>query len=567
MSSLPENAFLPPNLKDSPERFGWMARRNNLFAQATAEEKKVLLDLAEWHGKQRMEWITRPNIFDRASSIRLHYWLQSLNLYGPNTTSVEKPGFLVTTLAWVARILRRGEEILLAIQQRRFLKCLKLKAGDPRSADILLGVLHFFCSLRFEIVPLGPGRLTEMWRSLAEAIMERCGTPPKLLLERVVRIILLEDSVGHQHKVGTRFPDLRKHAWRLLFRAVKLDPNWAYRFIDQHWRRESKWSGVLSAFALHGQFDLAHQLAIATRAERPEFAADMLLEAIRDAGWQATKDMGAAPVPLISLLDTACDHLWDWIQESLSTGISNDDIWVRLDALFRYGNPVRPYWSQLPACSLKVIESMSFDEQVRVLPSGLLARAIFYSTPDQQTAIIGTALFRAHLQHCILTASSVRELSTAAVEATKAIEVLEGGILSGRNRFVAAQPEHPLMQVVAEHLDKTRDRMQALQPSTALADQMQLTLATRVETLFRRLMDQFRVDFTLRVEAFPTDAGLALKSLIQYKGYSQTDDDMYRKQACQDLFDALLPPLEVVSAKDAAVARSGIGWSPRPPDL
>lgn len=65
----------------------------------------------------------------------------------------------------------------------------------------------------------------------------------------------------------------------------------------------------------------------------------------------------------------------------------------------------------------------------------------------------------------------------------------------------------------------------------------------------------------------PVDAGLALKTLIRYKGYSQTDDDLYRKQVCQDLFDALVPSLDAVSADDAAVARSGIGWSSFPADI
>jgi len=567
LSSLPENAFLPSNLLDSPERFGWMARRNSLFAQATAEEKKVLLDLAEWHGRQRLELVRKPNVFTEATAIRAQHWFYAEKLFrGPKDNPIPEPGVLVHALAMAARPIAWGEQRLTAWQRKRLLARLAQQVSVQQGGDAMLGVLYFFCSLRFDIASYSTEGLSKQFFALAEATLESSETPVKRLLARLVQLILLEDSVGHRHKVDTRFPALKVHAWRLLLRAVKAEPNWAYGFIDEHWRRESKWSGVLSVFALHGQFDLAHQLAITTRAERPEFAADMLLEAIRDAGWQATKDR-SAPESLITLLDAACDHLWGWLQEPLSEGVANDDIRHRLDALFRYGNPVRPYWSDLPACALKVIESMAVEEQARVSPDGLLAKAIFYSEQGSPTAVRGMLQFRALLEHCSHGTGSVSQRLKAAVDATTAIEVLEGGILSGRNRFVAAQPEHALMQVVADHLDDTRERVGAIQPSTVLADLMQLTLGVKVETLFRRLMDQFRIDFTRRVESFPADAGLALQSLIRYKGYSQSDDDMYRKQVCQDLFDALVPLLEEVSATDAAVARSGIGWSPFPDDI
>ena len=173
------------------------------------------------------------------------------------------------------------------------------------------------------------------------------------------------------------------------------------------------------------------------------------------------------------------------------------------------------------------------------------------------------ALFRTCLAHRRSNADSVWQLKEAAVDATKAIKLLEGGILAGRNRFVAAQPNHPLMQMVAVYLDETKEKMRVLQPSTVLADQMSLTLGVGVETLYRRLMEQFRCEFALQVEFSPADAGLALKNLIQYKSFSQSDEHMYRKQVCQDVFDALIPRLEEVSSADASVARSGIGWSPR----
>ncbi len=568
MTSLPEDAFLPPNLKDSPERFGWMTRRNSLFAQATDAEKKVLLDLAEWHSRQRFELVRTPNVFTKATAICVQHWFYAEKLFmAPKANPVPKPGVAVYAFAQLGKFLHWGDKHLKAWQRKRFLERLAQQVSVQRDGDVMLGLAYFLCVLRVDIASFGTEGLSKRLSSLAKTSLENSATPAMRLLDRLVPLILLEESMERQHQLDTRFPKLKEHVWHLLLRAVKDDPTWVQVFIDEHWKRESKWSGMLSVWPLHGQSDLAYRLALTTRVDRPEFAADMLLEAIQDAGWKVTKDRNAAPESLVCLLDAACDHLWSWLQEPLSAGIANDDIQDRLGALFRYGNPGRPYWSELPACALKVIESISVDEQARVLSSGLLAMAIFYSDQDQQTATCGTALFRACLQHRSLTASSVRQLSEAAVDATKAISVMEGGILSGRNRYVTARPEHSLMQVVADYLDESKDKMRTLQPATVLVDQMDLALGVRVETLFCRLMEQFRNEFEQRVKSFPVDAGLALKRLIQYKGYSQTDDDLYRKQVCQDLFDALVPSLDAVSADDAAVARSGIGWSSFPADI
>lgn len=499
MSSLPENAFLPSNLKDSPERFGWMAHRDHLFAQATSEERKALLVLAQWQEVQSL----------------------------PSDDST-------------------------------FVDLLNRQVIADQDTFVSLGVVRFMTMLRW----FAGGSS----KSTSEAPLGGSLSGGTFFASQPLKFAahLIQEAPEARRR---RQPKLEEQLWKLLLTVAEQDIESALAFIDEHWKRESKWTGMLSVWSLGGQPYLAYQLALTTRADRPEFAADMLLETIRDAGWPVTKDRNAAPESLVSLLDAACDHLWSWLQEPLSAGIANDDIQDRLGALLRYGNPLRPYWSELPACALKVIESISADEQARVLSSGLLAWAVFYSDRDQQPATSGTALFRACLQHRSRAASSVRQLSEAAVDATKAISVLEGGILSGRNRYVAARPEHPLMQVVADYLDESKDKMRTLQPATVLVDQMDLALGVSVETLFRRLMEQFRNEFEVRVKLFPVDAGLALKRLIQYKGYSQIDDDMYRKQVCQNLFDALVPSLDAVSADDAAVARSGIGWSSFPSDI
>jgi hypothetical protein len=51
--------------------------------------------------------------------------------------------------------------------------------------------------------------------------------------------------------------------------------------------------------------------------------------------------------------------------------------------------------------------------------------------------------------------------------------------------------------------------------------------------------------------------------VIKSCGYSQSDDEIYRKAVCKETFEAMLPLLESISPEAAAHARTGIGWSPR----
>lgn len=512
---------------------------------------------------QRFVLISKPNVFSGSATAMVlmkHFAWMAATL---DVQPARSPGWAVRVLAKVSVLIDWVDARLMTWQCRRFQDRLTRLVNLQKDADVMLGVVYFLCSQRVEFASVNSGQLSTTLFALAEASLASQATPAIRLLGKVAELIVREDSTGHQQQLVFGFPQMKEHVWRLLLNAAKQDTQWALRFIDEHWRKPSKWSGLLSVFALHGQPDVAHQLAIVMRPYRPEFAADMLLECVRKAGWTVTEKGSEAPVSLPRLLDDACDLLWGWVQESLPSGAAKEDLQDRLDGLFRYGNPKRPYWVELPVCALEAIQSISFDEQTKVLPSGLLVRVIFYSNTGSSTAIRAMELFRACLAHRSLKADSVWQLIEVAVDATKAIEVLEGGILAGLNRFVAAQPQHSLMQVVADYLDETRDKMRALQPSTVLADQMSLTLRVKVKTLFSRLLDQFRNEFALQVEFAPADAGLALKNLIQYKGYSQVDDQMYRKQMCQDVFDALIARLEEVSSADASVARSGIGWNPR----
>ena len=99
-------------------------------------------------------------------------------------------------------------------------------------------------------------------------------------------------------------------------------------------------------------------------------------------------------------------------------------------------------------------------------------------------------------------------------------------------------------------------------PQSALYSIVALALELSNQILVRKFHQILRQQFEQRARAYPADAGAALKRLIQYRYYSQTLDEMYRSEICQETFDLLVPILEGISPDDAAVARSGIGWNP-----
>ena len=132
-----------------------------------------------------------------------------------------------------------------------------------------------------------------------------------------------------------------------------------------------------------------------------------------------------------------------------------------------------------------------------------------------------------------------------------------------RNRHIAASPSHPLLHLVETQLQVFLARLLKVEPACALSNLVLLTLALSNETLIRKHHRMLQEEFKALAGDYPADAGHALKKLIQHCGYSQMDDEMYRKELCKESFNVLLPLLESISSADAAVARTGIGWSPR----
>jgi hypothetical protein len=64
-------------------------------------------------------------------------------------------------------------------------------------------------------------------------------------------------------------------------------------------------------------------------------------------------------------------------------------------------------------------------------------------------------------------------------------------------------------------------------------------------------------EFEQHARLHPADAAASLKRLAQYSGFSQSDDEMYRKDLRESSYRALLPVLQEVSPEHVPLAREG----------
>lgn len=127
-----------------------MARRNSLFAIASAEEKKVLIDLAGWYAAQRFELLNKPNIFSAsatAMAFRHMAWLAAALDGKP----VRSPGWEVRTLAKVAKLIDWCDARLIVWQCRRLEQRLTQLVNLQHDADTMLGVVYVLRALSVEL--------------------------------------------------------------------------------------------------------------------------------------------------------------------------------------------------------------------------------------------------------------------------------------------------------------------------------------------------------------------------------------------------------------------------------
>jgi hypothetical protein len=234
--------------------------------------------------------------------------------------------------------------------------------------------------------------------------------------------------------------------------------------------------------------------------------------------------------------------------------------------MLRFGNPADSYWRRIPEECLPVIMGLEPSEQGQQLR--LLAQLVFYGESSSALTREAHELFRACVARRVGGPLGLKADQERAVrDICQSLSILEDKVSSFRNRRIAASPDHPLLHAVEGSIELFLERLLASEPSAPLGQIVLVTLSLSNQALIRKHHRILREAFEVQARRFPTDAGGALKQLIQYCGYSQLDDEVYRKELCQESFDALLPVLEAISPADAAVARTGIGWSPRGSNL
>lgn len=552
-STLPETAFLPSHKLNEKDRRLLIERRDKLFLLCTPAEQQCLIELARWYESHRLEISGQPNIVKQSFSAvfyhRLFPWVNP------------KPSLIERVLAKFSGAVHKVERWNGQRFQSDFITRMHsvVNEGDE---DVLLGVINFF-----RILPLDVGFAGQRaFEQKLDAMTSRCVASHRVGALR--RFDALQRSVqctygptGLQRGLGD--PNLRKQAWPLLLEIAHENMAAAVRLIDEHWdQTPARPPEILMSLHLHETPELAYQLAVTLKPHRPGFAVDMLRESILYASFQLKRLDPPAAIALEKVMDASCRLLADWTFDTPLPDTKNS---LRaMDSLFRYGNPEEGYWQKIPRECLAVIKGLEPAEQDKQLR--LLAQVAFYEDRISPPAAEAHALFKTCVSRRLGEPRGRDwewDLARAVRDACESLSILEDKVMSFRNRRIAASPDHPLLRTMDEQLQGFLERLLPNEPASALSHLVSLTLALSNQTLIRKHHQILRDEFEARARDFPVDAGLALKQLIKYCGYSQMDDEVYRRDLCQQSFNALLPVLDGISPTDAAVARTGIGWSPR----
>lgn len=548
--ALPEDAFLPKRPFNEGERLAFLTRRNRMFSLCSPAEQECLTELARWFATVRLELFAKPNLFTESYAAWFNY--RYFSWANP------KPHPVVFGLSRVLLLIGKAERWLGQHAQARLIARMQSLAGED-GADRLVAVIQFF-----RMLPLDFGLEGKRpFENRLDALLGEC------LANRRVSAIRRFDSVRRSvvwsYEVcgyGSDDAGLRKHAWPLLLEVAQEDVESAVHLVDEHWN-QTRSPQILMTHSLHERSELAYKLAVKLKPHRADFAADMLRVLIFDASYQVKKvDQSAAEV-LEKIIDASCQLLAEWTLER--SWASSQSALLSIDRLLWFGDPQADYWPKLAPEGLTILKGLSpkeLDQQLQ-----LLAAVAFYS---ENSALVSEAfeLFKGCVGRRLDLQGDWEWILTPTIsDVSQSLSILEDKVLSRRNRRITGNPIHPLLHAVETQLQDFLTRLLTTEPAFALSHIVSLTLALSNETLIRNHHQILRDEFEVRAREYPADAGLALKKLIQYVGYSQMDDEVYRKDLCKESFDALLPLLECISLADAAVARSGIGWSSRPPDL
>lgn len=541
-TTLARTAFLPRRPLSDRERHDFAARRDRLFACCTPAEQRRLVAAAQWYEAHD------PRLFARPNRLGESYLAVLQHRYTP-FLHPKPPSLLTRLLAKASTVIVNVENWRDLRMQAGFVAHLSRAFGDG-AADELLGAVHFLRLLQLQV-----GHGQKDFERRVEALAFECATDVRVPVARrfdAVRRCMLwpRDATG-----WASLPDMGLHAWRLLLELADADMQAAVRLIDQQGERRAS-PDLFPTLCLHEDPQLAYRLAIKFRPHRADFAASMLRTSIWYLSFQRSKLPAADVQPL---MNASCLLLAQWASED--GGLGAGEVLEATESLFRFGDPGAPYWRELaPRCMplLRALQAAELPARLR-----LLASVAVYVAPIDPLATEARALVEdAICGKTVALSGATQDLDSCISDICRStLDVLEDKMLSWRNRQVPAVADHPLLASVDGALDALLAHLTAAEPHRALSHRVAWIRGLSHRELIRKHHRLLRERFEELARSCPDDAGLALKQLIAYCGYSQADDEEYKKDLCRESFELLLPLLDAISPADASVARTGVGWS------
>ncbi|OWQ45748.1 hypothetical protein CDL60_17955 [Roseateles noduli] len=560
---LPPFAFLPRRELAGNERDTFIARRDRLFTACTPQEQHLLVAWARWYERNDPELLTRPNVFSRAQRIRSAEIFLPLLRLALKQEAEKPPGALVRGLATIGDLIDRWEARRSRFAQERFFRHVQaaLREASPEAA---MGAVHVLRTLPLHVGVGHPrgGPDSDFAKGLV-ALTAECARDRRSPAANRLAALLRCSQWSTEFSTPLHRPrDLGLLRWHLLLARIQEDPAGAGTAYDEM-SDQNTTAYPLSDMDLFGEPMLSQELATALFVSRPEAAATLMQRSLFSSRSTveraATEDDAARDIRRI--LDEAGETLAEWV---LADGaLSPNAALSALRALFRDGDPSKFYWPLLPRRTAELLRNLApADRHLEV--NGWMNVAL-YEPADSALGLEAVAWLGRRAQELLSKTDGLPFAGgSSLIEFLEnTVERLDDSMLSGRNWRLPAPADHTIYRIVDAGLDELVARRSTDHPERSLRDRGSLIRNAPHESLIRKHHLLFRHEFAGKARAFPEDAGLALKRIAQYSEFSQIDDRIYRLDLCKETFKELLPSLETISPKDAAVAREGKDWDTR----
>lgn len=546
---LPHDAFEPRYALSNADRSAFITRRNQLFSLCLNEEQAYLLELARWYEAHNPRCLPRPNVLSMAQEVVVDFKVLGWQAVLPGS-KMRRPGALVRALAWIGDGVSAVEDWR-ARRVRRAM-CRKLEGlRNQGRADVLFTVLYFLRGGGFSMGNTLTDETRPLLDTLATACVDDARTPVLRRFNAVRRCASWPEETLASF---SRPEELDRQLWQMLHELIASDVEVALQFIDgQLVRREAP--RLLWHHGLSNVPDLACSLALQLRPHRPDLAAELLCNSIAES--ERLFERMSADEPgreaLADVIQASCDQLAIWLGAEPRLG--SEAARQAVLGLWRYGEPSAVYWASLPQRALALHDSAPQADSAA--SDHLLGVIAFHAPTGQPLSTQVLQRFETLVRKCL---ADPRQPKVQRLDQllSSSLRLLEEITISGRNRRVAARSDHPLLAVVDEAIDDFMVRLSQEQPQSLLHRRVAWVRILGHGGLVRKHHALLRAEFASLASQFPAEAGIALRRVASYRHYSQTDDQVFRRDLCIETFEMLLPVLADISEAHAAVAREGL---------